>query len=377
MSRSAKHLKVPLGHVRSQGKLDEQVLALLGQKTCHHGAKCNASPVSLKSSSSLTQPPANLLKRSSLSPVRNEVPTFTPQALPVFIRRSISKERGEVTLPEGKAGIEVKTSDDSLDSGRRKRTIRRSVLTSVLGDIEIRLNERLIKGSQSSDAREKFLACREALQDIIDACPDMSSLLRKVAKGIDAWTGSLESLRLTGEQTVKTNEDNEKLRGKIALLSKENAHLSKQISDMISSSRFPSPDSHVSSLISSLQDEVRIHRKREDLLMDIITAMRDKGYPVGDIHRSPHSEKQLSEESTRSCAEMDKNAFEVIISEDRDIDESSLTYSPTPGFETEDSVQLLPSDARASVPRLTLPISNDIAHKGVDLRLKTHLPASP
>lgn len=376
MSKSAKHLKVPAGHTRSH--LDVQALVQLAQKAGLHSTKSDAASASLKPCTSLSRAPANSsFHRSSLSPARCDTSALTLQCIPSFLRRSTSKEHREALSPEVKPPIDGKSSEDSLDSGKRKRSLRRSTLGWSLGDIEIRLNERLIKGSQSSDAREKFLACREALQEVIETSPGTSSLLSKIAKGIDTWTGSLESSRLSspldrsGDSTAKAAEEVAKLREKVAYLSKENTRLSRQLSDFATNSAFPSPDSHISGLISSLQAEVRIHRKREDLLMNIINTMREKGYPVDNLQKSPNSEKQLSEESTRSCAETDKALLTG------DFEDCDLTYSPTPGFETEESVQLLPSDARASVPRLTLPISNDIGHKGVDLRFKTLLQQSP
>lgn len=376
MSKSAKHLKVPVGHTRSY--LDVQALVLLAQKAGLHTTKSDAASPALKPSASLSRAPANsIIHRSSLSPARSETSSLTIQSIPSFLRRSASKEHKEALSPELKPAFDGKSSEDSIDSGKRKRSLRRSTLGWSLGDIEIRLNERLIKGSQSSDAREKFLACREALQEVIETSPGTSSLLSKIAKGIDTWTGSLESSRLSspidksGDSTAKAAEEVGKLREKVAYLTKENNRLSRQLSDTSTNSAFPSPDSHISGLISSLQEEVRIHRKREDLLMNIINTLREKGYPVDNLQKSPLSEKQLSEESTRSCAETDKAMLAG------DYEDCDLTYSPTPGFDTEDSVQLLPSDARAAVPRLTLPISNDIGHKGVDLRLKTHTQQSP
>lgn len=376
MSKSAKHLKVPVGHTRSY--LDVQALVLLAQKAGLHSTKTDAASPALKPGTSLSRAPANpTIHRSSLSPARSDTSSLTLQSIPSFLRRSVSKEHKEALSPELKPVFDGKTSEDSIDSGKRKRSLRRSTLGWSLGDIEIRLNERLIKGSQSSDAREKFLACREALQEVIETSPGTSSLLSKIAKGIDAWTGSLESSRLSspidkpGDSTAKAAEEVGKLREKVAYLTKENNRLSRQLSDTSTNSAFPSPDSHISGLITSLQEEVRIHRKREDLLMNIINTLREKGYPVDNLQKSPLSEKQLSEESTRSCAETDKGMLAG------DYEDCDLTYSPTPGFDTEDSVQLLPSDARAAVPRLTLPISNDIGHKGVDLRLKTHTQQSP
>jgi hypothetical protein len=319
-------------------------------------------------------------------------------SVPVFMRKSVLREPRESISAEHKTPPDSRGCEEKRDS---RLSVQKSLSSWELGDIEIRLNEKLIKGSQSSDQKVKFRAFRDALQELIQANPESSSLLTKIANGIDAWGISLETALFkrrmnseTYEQMTNTNsrliDEISKLKEKVAFLGKENAKLTRKFAEATNGSSFPGPQSHVSDLIKSLQEEVSIHRKREELLMTIINKMREKGYPVGDLQKSPrssgHTDKILSDESTRnSASETDpmkcsQSGFlsDIASFECREED-CDMAYSPTPcGFDAEESVHMLPSEDRPAVPRLTLPSTGDIGHKGVDLRmLKSHTQNSP
>lgn len=324
-----------------------------------HGSgnhRSRASPQSLIDPAPASQTSLNVGGREDQSPDTALGRRWTQVGK--LVRRSVSREWKENECSE------VRSSPADIAS---KPAVSRS---PTHDSIESRLNERLIKGSQSSDKKAKFSACRQALLELAQSKPEWAGLIRKSLAGVEEWISSLQTAlyrkRQEADAMGEVREERDSLkselsrvREKVTLLTLENSKLTREVADLRDKLLFPGARSDLSSLITSLQDELRIHRRREDLLMAMLSTMREKGFPVGDFP-SPILEQLPTSDSTTA----ESLRFDLCSATDRG-NETEITYCVTPCGCDEEYESCSAEEDRAEVPRSATTMKYcDIGRKG-------------